>query len=90
MSANTKKTAEKAAEKVNADLESLAVRLDSMATEANELGEERAVKAITKAAKSVRAANKQRAARFKKVGSIVDSLKAKGLTDAQIVAELTR
>jgi hypothetical protein len=88
---NPKKAAEQSAmEKANEGLESLASRLDAMATEATELGEDRPAKAITKAAKSCRSAMQQRASRFKKVGSLVSNLKAKGLTDAQIVAELTR
>jgi hypothetical protein len=83
-------TTKKTAEKVNADLESLASRLDAMVAEATGLGEERVAKSIGYAAKSVRYANKQRAMRFKKVGSIIEGLKAKGLSDAEIVAQLTK
>jgi hypothetical protein len=82
--------AKKTAEKVNADLEALAERLDSMATEATEFGEERVANAIGKGAKSARLANKQWEARFKRVGGLIEGLKAKGLSDAEIVAQLTR
>jgi hypothetical protein len=91
MSNPNKKAGDKSAtEKPNDGLESLATRLEAMATEATELGEDRPAKAITKAAKSCRSAMQQRAARFKKVGSLVANLKAKGMTAEQIVAELTR
>jgi hypothetical protein len=70
-------------------LEALAVRLEAMAKEAADLGEERVVKSIGNAAKSCRWFDKQRAVRLKRVGSIVARLKAKGLTAEEIVAKLT-
>ena len=91
MSNANKKVVEKSAtDTANDGLESLATRLEAMAIEATELGEDRPAKAVTKAVKSCRSAMQQRAIRFKKVGNLVANLKAKGLTAEQIVAELTR
>jgi hypothetical protein len=61
-----------------------------MAVEATELGEERVAKSIGNAAKSARWAEKQRTARLKRVGSLVQAMQAKGLTPEEIIAQLTR
>lgn len=71
-------------------LEELAVRLDAMAAEVEETGEEKVAKSIRNAAKSARWVDKQNATRVKRVGNIVKSLQAKGLTPEEIVAQLTK
>lgn len=72
------------------ELEAIAVKLDALATEAGALGEDNVSAAIGRAAKSARWFDKQRANRRKRVGSLVTSMKAKGLSDAEIVAALTK
>jgi hypothetical protein len=71
------------------ELETLAVKLDGLAQEATALGEDAVVKSITTAAKSCRWADKQRQNRLKRVGTIVQTLKEKGLSADEIVARLT-
>ena len=68
----------KTAEIINAELENLASRLDAIATEATGLGEERVARSIANAAKSARSAIKQRAVRFKRVGSIIEGPERRG------------
>jgi hypothetical protein len=72
------------------ELETLATKLESLAAEATAIGEDRVAKSIGNAVRSARAADKQKAVRFKRVGSLVTQLKAKGLSDKEIVAQLTR
>ena len=67
----------------------IAVKLDALATEAEGLQEERVVAICKRAAKSARWSDKLRAARLKRVGGIVAGMKAKGLSDSEIVARLT-
>lgn len=71
------------------ELEALAVKLEALQQEATKLEEARVAKSIGFSIKSARWADKQRAVRVKRVGNIVQSLKAKGLTAEQIVARLT-
>jgi hypothetical protein len=66
------------------------VKLEELAAEATAIGEERVVKSIGNAVKSARWADKQKAFRFKRVGSLVAQLKEKGLSGKEIVAQLTR
>jgi len=73
----------------NGTLEHLAERLEALAAEAEALGADVAAKRARHAAKSARSSVKQQAARYKKVGGLVAALKAKGLSDAEIVAHLT-
>jgi hypothetical protein len=89
-SRRSKATTSKEPEKEVSALEALAVRLDAMTQEATHLGEERVAQLVSRAAKSARHTDKQREARFKKVGSIVEALKAKGLSAEEIIAALTR
>ena len=72
------------------DLEALATQLEVLAAQATDAGEEKVARSIGFSVKSARWAIKQRATRAKRVGNLVTAMKAKGLTDAQIVAELTR
>jgi hypothetical protein len=72
------------------DLEALAVKLDQLKAEATELSEERVAKSIGNAAKSARWFDKQRQTRLKRVGGMVQAMKAKGLSAEEIVAQLTR
>ena len=72
-----------------ANLEALAVKLEALQQEAAALGEERVAKQIGYSIKSARWADKQRAGRIKRVGGLVEQMKAKGLSDAEIVARLT-
>ena len=67
------------------DLESLAVQLDALAAEAKNLGEEPLHKSITAAAKRARNADKRRAVRVKKFGTLIQQLKAKGLSAEEII-----
>jgi hypothetical protein len=71
------------------DLEAFAAKLDALAAEAEAAGEELLSKKIANAAKSARHSTKQKAVRLKKVGGVVAAMKAKGLSDAEIVAALT-
>jgi hypothetical protein len=75
-------------EKVS-ELEALAVKLEALVEEATMLGEDRVAKSIGNAVKSARAADKQRTAKVKRVGSLISTMKSKGLSDAEIVAQLT-
>ena len=70
-------------------LEEMAVRLDAMSKEAAAIGEDQVAKAIGNAAKSARWFDKQRQNRVKRVGSLVTTLKAKGLSDSEIIARLS-
>jgi hypothetical protein len=54
------------------------------------LGEEQVVKSIANAAKSARWADKQKALRLKRVGTLVQTMQVKGLSAEEIVAQLTR
>lgn len=71
------------------ELELIAEKLDQLAEEARGLGEEVVAKSITNSAKSARWNNNIRVAKVKRAGDIVSRMKAKGLTDAEIVAQLT-
>jgi hypothetical protein len=70
-------------------LEPIAVQLDALAVEAAKL-DDKASKAIARAAKSCRWFEAQRATRLRRVGSLVATMKEKGLSDSEIVAALTR
>jgi hypothetical protein len=72
------------------DLEALAAQLEALAAQATEAGEEKVARSIGYSVKSARFALKQKAVRVKRVGSLIEGLKAKGLSAEQIVAELTR
>jgi len=72
------------------DLEGLATSLEELATQATEAGEPKVAKSIGYSVKSARFALKQRTVRAKRVGNLVTAMKAKGMTDAEIVAELSR
>ena len=71
------------------DLENIAQALDSLAAEANALGEEGLAQFIANGAKRTRNADKSRAKRIKKFGDIVTALKAKGLSNDEIIERLT-
>jgi hypothetical protein len=71
-------------------LGSLTVRLEALAAEALELGEERVAKFVNRAVRSARHADKLNRARRKRVGTLVERLKAQGLSDAEIVAQLSK
>src|SRR5262249_32905002 len=71
------------------ELEKIAQALDSLATEAKALGEASLAKSIDNAAKKARNSDKQRAKRIQKFGSIVAALKAKGLSNDEIIERLT-
>jgi hypothetical protein len=72
------------------DLEALATNLEELAAQATEAGEPKVARSIGYSVKSARFALKQRTVRAKRVGTLVTAMKAKGLSDAEIVAELTR
>jgi hypothetical protein len=82
--ATKKETADKVTE-----MEALAVRLDALQQEAAGLGEDGVAKSIGGAAKSARWADKQRVARLKLMGNLVEVLKAKGLSAEEILAHLS-
>lgn len=70
-------------------LESIAVRLEAIRAEVEVLGESRPAKQLGYAIKSVRWADKCRAVRVKRVGSMIAALKAQGLTAEEIVSRLS-
>jgi hypothetical protein len=72
------------------DLEKLAQQLQNLADEASEAGEAKVAKSIGYSVKSARFALKQRTVRAKRVGTLVTAMKAKGMSDSEIVAELSR
>lgn len=86
-----KATTPKAAAPVEtSELEAVAAKLDAMSAEVAGLGEEQVAKSIANAAKSARWFDKQRQNRVRRVGGLVASMKAKGLSDSEIVAALTK
>jgi len=71
-------------------LESLVERLQTIATEAEAIGEAQVAKIVGWAVRSGRRTAKRQANRRKRVGGEVAKLQARGLTPEQIVAELSK